>query len=94
MRPRTRTGERLVLSFWVQYPALATEDPLAPDEGLDEGGLPSADLAEDHDVGAGQLALGVALPRVKAERSPRGLAADVAAVHPQVVRDNERVQSA
>ena len=87
-------GERLVLSLWVQHPALAAENPLAPDEGLDEGGLPPADLAEHHDVGAGQLALGVTLPWVKAEQTARRLAADVATVHPEVVGDDERVQSA
>ena len=93
---RTTAGdsERFVLPLRVEYPTLAPKAALAPDERLDKGRFPPPDLAEDHDVRAGELPLRITLPGVETKQTPRRLPPDVAAVDAQIIRDDERVQGA
>jgi hypothetical protein len=58
-------GQVAVLPFGVDHPGPATEDGLAPQEGLYEGTLSPADLPEDNHVGVRHHPLGVELEGIE-----------------------------
>ncbi len=92
--PTTSQGQCLVLSLGVKHPAMAAETPLAPHKALDKGRLAPAYLAQYDHIGARQLPIGVALPRVEAEQAARGLSTDVTPSDAQVLGEHEGVQRA
>ena len=71
-----RRGQVPVLTLGIHHPGPATEDGLAPQEGLDERALAPADLPEDHHVGVGHHTLGVELEGVEDEGSTEEVVTD------------------
>ena len=83
-----------VLTLGVDHPGPATEDGLAPQEGLDERALAPTDLAEDHHVGVGHDPLRVELEGIEDEGSAQQVVADDDAPLAQSRFGNERVRRA
>ena len=89
-----RVGQVAVLALGVDDPGAAPEDGLAPQEGLDEGALAAADLAEHDQVRVRHHARGVELERVEDERAAEKIVADDHAALAESGFGDERVRRA